>query len=65
MRLIKYLLPLCLLACKAKIEQNKQVITKNVVTCKKDTSTYKWSDEYTDKQLRELCENGNLVINNK
>jgi hypothetical protein len=65
MRVIKYLLPFALLCCKAKIESNKQFITKNVVTCKTDTSTYKWSDEYTDKQLRELCESGNLVIDNK
>jgi len=64
--LIKYILPFALLACKAKIQQDKiQVIDKKTVTCKPDTTTYKWSDYYTDSQLRELCENGNLVINNK
>ncbi len=65
MRLIKFILPFALLCCKAKIESNKLVISKNVVTCKKDTSTYKWSDEFSDSQLRELCENGKLIINNK
>jgi hypothetical protein len=63
--LIKFILPFTLLCCKAKIENNKQVITKNVVTCKTDTSEYHWSNEFSDSQLRELCENGNLVINNK
>jgi hypothetical protein len=65
MKLIKYLLPLALLACKAKIQQDKiQVINQKSVTCKTDTSKYHWSNEFSDKQLRELCENVNLVINN-
>ena len=64
-KLVKYLLPFALLCCKAKIEKNKQVIKQNIVTCKTDSSEYHWSNEFTDKQLRELCENGNLVINNK
>lgn len=28
----------------------------------KDTSSYHWSDEYTDNQLREMCREGYLKL---
>jgi hypothetical protein len=62
--LLKLVIPIILLSCKAKIEQDK-IKVDTVVINKPDTTTYKWCDNFTDKQLRELCENGKLVINNK
>ena len=63
MQLIKYLLPLALLCCKAKIQQ-EQIKCKDTIVfdCKKDTSMYHWSDNFSDNELRELCRNGNLMI---
>lgn len=39
---------------KVKIEQPKPQ--------QKDTSSYHWSDEYTDNQLREMCREGYLKL---
>lgn len=60
--MIKYLLPLALLCCKAKVSQEQKCKDTVVFDCKKDTSNYVWSDNFTDKELRELCESGKLVI---
>lgn len=62
MNLIKYILPLALLACKAKVVKEQKCKDTVIFDCKKDTSQYFWSDEFTDKELRELCESGKLVI---
>ncbi len=63
MNLLKYLLPLALLCCKAKVQQ-EQIKCKDTVVfdCKKDTSQYFWVDEFTDAQLRQLCREGTLVV---
>jgi len=64
--LIKFILPLTLLCCKDKVHQEQQKCKDTVVfDCKKDTSNYHYSDEFTDAQLRELCREGKLIINNK
>lgn len=67
MTLIKYILPLVLLSCKAKImSEQKQKCTDTIVfDCRKDTSEYHWSDNFTDNQLRELARTNKLIINNK
>jgi hypothetical protein len=53
MNLIKYLIPLLLLACKAKIEHDKiSVINHKSEVC--DTCEYRWKDEFTPKELNEL-----------
>ncbi len=62
MNLIKYLLPFALLCCKAKIVNEQKCKDTIVFDCKKDTSEYHFSDEFTDKQLRQLCREGKLVI---
>ena len=62
MNLIKYLLPLVLLSCKDKIYQEQKCKDTVVFDCKKDTSMYHWSDNFSDNELRELCRNGNLMI---
>lgn len=62
MNIIKYILPLALLCCKAKVSQEQKCKDTVVFDCKKDTSQYHWSDNFTDNQLRELCRNGNLMI---
>lgn len=65
MNLIKYLIPLVLLSCKAKIMSEQKCIDTVVFNCTKDTSDYHWSDEFTDNQLRELARTNKLIINNK
>lgn len=67
MKIIKYIIPLVLLSCKAKImsEQNQKCTDTIVFDCRKDTSEYIWSDEFTDAQLRQLCRENKLIINNK
>lgn len=62
MNLIKYILPLALLACKAKVQQEQKYKDTVIFDCKKDTSMYHWSDNFSDNELRELCRNGNLII---
>ena len=62
MNLIKYILPLALLACKAKVSQEQKCKDTVIFDCKKDTSQYHWSDNFSDNELRELCRNGNLMI---
>ena len=62
MNIIKYILPLALLACKAKVHQEQKCKDTVVFDCKKDTSEYFWSDEFTDAQLRQLCREGVLII---
>jgi hypothetical protein len=62
--LLKLVIPIVLLSCKYKVEQKKIPIDTIVINAP-DTTTYKWCDNFTDKQLRELCEEGKLVINNK
>ncbi len=62
-KLIKYALPLALLCCKAKVQHEQQKCKDTVVfDCKKDTSEYHYSDDFTDAQLRQLCREGILVI---
>ena len=60
--IIKYILPLALLACKAKVSKEQKCKDTVVFDCKKDTSQYFWSDEFTDAQLRQLCREGVLII---
>ena len=60
--MIKYLLPLALLACKAKVSHEQKCKDTVVFDCRKDTSEYFWSDEFTDAQLRQLCREGVLII---
>lgn len=60
--IIKYILPLALLACKAKVHQEQKCKDTVVFDCKKDTSMYHFSDEFTDAQLRQLCREGVLII---
>ena len=62
MNLIKYILPLALLACKAKVSHEQKCKDTVIFDCKKDTSMYFWSDEFTDAQLRQLCREGVLII---
>jgi hypothetical protein len=63
MNLIKYLIPLVLLACKAKVHHEQQKCIDTVVfNCAKDTSDYHWSDDFTDNQLRELARTNKLII---
>lgn len=62
MNLIKYILPLALLACKAKVNQEQKCKDTVIFDCKKDTSEYFWADEFTDSQLRQLCREGVLII---
>jgi hypothetical protein len=63
--LLKLVIPIVLLSCKAKVMQEQKCIDTVVFDCKKDTSNYHFSDEFTDAQLRQLCREGKLVINNK
>lgn len=67
MNLLKYILPLVLLSCKAKImsEQNQKCTDTIVFDCRKDTSNYHFSDNFTDSELRQLCRENKLIINNK
>ena len=65
MAILKYLIPLVLLSCKAKIMSEQKCIDTVVFNCAKDTSEYIWSDEFTDAQLRQLCRENKLIINNK
>ena len=62
--LLKLTIPIVLLSCKYKVEQ-KKLPYDTIQINTPDTTTYKWCDNFSDAQLRELCENGNLVINNK
>ena len=65
MTILKYLIPLVLLSCKAKIMSEQKCVDTVVFNCAKDTSDYHWSDEFTDNQLRELARTNKLIINNK
>lgn len=60
--MIKYLLPLFLLCCKAKVMQKQKCADTVVFNCAKDTSEYHWSDNFTDNQLRELARTNKLII---
>ena len=62
MELLKYLIPIVLLSCKAKITSEQKCIDTVVFNCAKDTSDYHWSDEFTDNQLRELARTNKLII---
>ena len=62
MNLLKYLLPLALLCCKAKVHQEQKCKDTVIFDCKKDTSEYHFSDDFTDAQLRQLCREGVLII---
>ena len=62
MNLIKYLLPLALRACKAKVHKDQKCKDTVIFDCRKDTSMYHFSDEFTDAQLRQLCREGVLII---
>lgn len=65
MNLIKYLIPLVLLSCKAKIMSEQKCVDTVVFNCAKDTSNYHFSDNFTDSELRQLCRENKLIINNK
>jgi hypothetical protein len=65
MNLLKYILPLVLLSCKAKIMSEQKCIDTVVFNCAKDTSNYHFSDNFTDSELRQLCRENKLIINNK
>jgi hypothetical protein len=41
-------------------KKNKVVMQPKPQT--KDTSSYHWSDEYTNVQLREMCKDGTLKL---
>ena len=62
MKIIKYIIPLVLLSCKAKIMQEQKCVDTVVFNCAKDTSVYHWSDNFTDNQLRELARTNKLII---
>ena len=48
------------------MSEQKQKCTDTIVfDCRKDTSEYHWSDNFTDNQLRELARTNKLIINNK
>jgi hypothetical protein len=65
MKILKYILPLVLLSCKAKIMSEQKCIDTVVFNCAKDTSNYHFSDNFTDSELRQLCRENKLIINNK
>ena len=65
MNLLKYILPLVLLSCKAKIISEQKCVDTVVFNCAKDTSNYHFSDNFTDSELRQLCRENKLIINNK
>lgn len=62
LKISKYLLPLALLCCKAKVHQKQKCKDTVIFDCKKDTSEYHFSDEFSDSQLRQLCREGVLII---
>ncbi len=62
--LLKLVIPIVLLSCKYKVEQKKLPIDTIIINTP-DTTTYHYSDNFTDSQLREMCREGKLVINNK
>jgi hypothetical protein len=53
MNLLKYLIPLVLLSCKAKIERDKiAIVNHKSVVC--DSCEYRWQDNFTKEELKEL-----------
>jgi hypothetical protein len=42
------------------IKEIKEVVQPKPLP--KDTSSYHWTDEYTDAQLREMCKDGTLKL---
>jgi hypothetical protein len=60
--LLKLTIPIILLSCKAKIINEQKCIDSVVFNFAKDTTSYHWSDNFTDNQLRELVRTNKLII---